>query len=313
MVSTTFTRRQGFTLIEMLAVIAIIAVLVSLLSAAVMKALEQGTKVRVVAELRQMDAACVAFKTRFGDYPPSWIRLRRDGNYDLRTNVNGIPLNVRDFMSYRIITQFWPRLQFPVNWNGDNNAPIGSVWELEGDQCLVYFLGGIPYQTPGTLATIGFSTDPTNPARGGTERIPAFFEFHNSRLRNLAGNGFWSYLDPYEETPYAYFSSWNKTPGYADATRQGTTFRTDCQRLGVWPYAEIAPSTAMSTRIWHRKITFQILSAGKDGRFGPGTNLTSTNPGYWTYKDAGNFASQFPDAADDLSNFHDLLMGVPTN
>lgn len=313
MTSRSF-RRSAFTLVELLVVIAIIGVLVGLTTAAVMKALEMGTRVRVTAELRQLDAACVAFKTRFGDFPPSWIRLRRDGNYNLNLDAAGQPIDRRDFMSYQILKQFWPRLQFPVNWNGDPNAPAGSVWELEGDQCLVYFLGGIPVQLIGsTLACTGFSTDPANPARISTERIPAFFEFHNGRFRNLAGNGFWSYLDPYEEKPYAYFSSWNKTPGYADATKQGATFRTDCPRLGVWPYAEIPPSAQFPVRHWHRKITFQILSAGKDGRFGPGSNLTTASPAYWTYQGAGNYAGRFPDAADDLSNFHDLLMGVPTN
>lgn len=306
-------QRGAFTLIELLVVIAIIAILVSLLSAAVMKALEQGTRVRVTAEIRQMDAACVAFKTRFGDFPPSWIRLRKNGNYNLTVDAAGNPVDVRDYMSYRILLQFWPRLQFPVNWNGDPNAPAGSVWELEGDQCLVYFLGGIPIQLTGTLACTGFSTDPVNPARISTERIPAFFEFNNSRFRNLAGNGFWSYLDPYEEKPYAYFSSWNKHPGYADATKQGATFRTDCPRLGVWPYAELPPTTQVPVRQWHRKITFQILSAGKDGRFGPGTNLTAASPAYWTYSEAADYATRFPNAADDLSNFHDLLLGIPTN
>lgn len=310
------TSRLAFTLIELLVVIAIIAVLVGLLSSAVMKALEVGIRVRVTTEIRQMDAACVAFKTRFGDFPPSWIRLRRDGNYNLNVDMIGNPVDIRDFMSYRILNQFWPRLKFPVNWNGDQNAPAGSVWELEGDQCLVYFLGGIPYQQGSVIGCLGFSTDPTNPARAGTERIPSFYEFHSARLRTLVGTpsgSFLNYLDPYEERPYVYFSSWNRTPGYSDATRQGATFRTDCQRLGVWPYALTQSVGMNSGRIWHRPITFQIISAGKDGRFGPGTNLSSANPAYWTYQGASIYAERFPDSADDLSNFHDLLMGIPTN
>lgn len=300
--------RHAFTLIELLVVIAIIAILVGLISAAVIKALEVGTRTRVSAELRQLDAACVAFKVRFGDYPPSRVRLRRDGNYDLRLDAAGRPVDRLDFLTYRALIQFWPRLKHPINWNGDVQAAPGSVWDLEGDQCLVFFLGGIPYRSTQTLGCLGFSTDPSNPARPGGDRIQAFYDFTGGRLRDLASNGFWSYLDPHGEQPYAYFSSWNKFPGYADATGWGT----DCPRLGIWPYAE-SPPTTDRVRMWHRSISFQILSAGRDGRFGPGTNLGIPSPGYWTFNQASAYAGRFPDAADDLSNFHDLLIGVPSN
>lgn len=303
--------RAAFTLIELLVVIAIIAVLTSLMSSAVVKSLEAGTRLRTTVEIRQLDAACVAFKTRFGDYPPSYVRLRKNGAYDLRLDAGGQPIDKRDFMSYQTLVTLWPRLKFPVNWNGDPNSRFDSVWELEGDQCLVYFLGGIPHG--GTVrACMGFSTDPQNPAGSGSERIQPFFEFDNNRLRELSGNGFYSYLDPYGEQPYAYFSGWGRTPGYADVTKQRTgPYRTDCPRLGVWPYAEIPPSTTTSNvRIWHRPISFQVLSAGKDGQWGIGTRLTDPSPAYWSYNQVGAYISRFPAASDDFSNFHDLTLGV---
>jgi hypothetical protein len=121
-------------------------------------------------------------------------------------------------------------------------------------------------------------------------------------------------MDPYGEQPYVYFCAYDRMPGYADATFDGT-YRSDCARLGVWPYAQIPPTPDGLPRSWHRPITFQIISAGRDGRFGPGTDLTSANPGYWTPRSPDAYVGQlgrFRDAADDVSNFHDFLLGVPS-
>ena len=59
---------------------------------------------------------------------------------------------------------------------------------MEGPDCLVFFLGGIPQKTANGWAVAGFGTNPLNPMAGSVpatawpNRTPPLFEFNNSRL-----------------------------------------------------------------------------------------------------------------------------------
>src|SRR5207247_2502159 len=122
------------------------------------------------------------------DYIPSrfWLAERLN-DYDLRINPNtGQPVNPLAVESLAYLQRLWPQLTAPgapwalinpatnqrynpsvpvpdfIDWNGNGNADGPVI--LEGDQCLVFFLGGIPIQ--GTPAgVLGFSTDPRDPSR----------------------------------------------------------------------------------------------------------------------------------------------------
>ncbi len=102
---------------------------------------------------------------------------------------------------------------------------------LEGDECLAFFLGGIPLNTGGTGAPAqwsmsGFGKLPTNPFSNNLNsstafmyngnRTPPIFEFKNERLVDIVntrfpkGNGFPSYTDSLGTgKPFAYFSGWS--------------------------------------------------------------------------------------------------------
>src|SRR5262245_19877978 len=62
-------RRQGFTVIEMLIVIAIIATLVALTVPAVMKAREASLRASCVNNLRQFGIAVTAYHGKVGHFP----------------------------------------------------------------------------------------------------------------------------------------------------------------------------------------------------------------------------------------------------
>jgi hypothetical protein len=159
--------------------------------------------------------------------------------------------------------------------------PLPSV-ELEGDQCLVFFLGG-----PNNR---GWSTKATDPL-ADTEDQFRFYDFspkglkEPSRLKDVHGNGYPSYLDQWG-TPYAYFSSNTKgqdrwIPGlYAD----------DCLLLQLKPYRAANPDS------------WQIISAGRDRKFGlEGANWPSVKPPLYRPGSAGY---------DDISNFTSRNLGT---
>jgi hypothetical protein len=236
---------------------------------------------RVRFEIRWLAQAVGAFKQEFNvTWLPSRILLREDGAYNLNNQVE------KDTVVF-FQQMFGKRLNLAgIDWNGDgviSNEPV----TLGGDQCLVFFLGGIP--APGTPeAVLGFSTDPTNPAAGTRTRRGPFLEFDPRRL--VEGNaGFFRYLDAFNKgSPYAYFSSYNTTNGY---NRYGSS---DCEALGVSPYQE-------SEEVFINPKGFQILSAGRDAVFGAGGTSWEPTRGY----PAGD------PGADHLSNFSASRLGSP--
>ena len=73
--------RGGFTLVELLVVIVILAVLIGLLVPAINGALRTARKAAVSSEINQLASALAAFKSKYGDYPPSRFLCGESGNY----------------------------------------------------------------------------------------------------------------------------------------------------------------------------------------------------------------------------------------
>lgn len=235
-------------------------------------------------DISQLSNAIGGFKTAFGMYPPSRIKLSETGKYNLSEALD------RD--SVECLKKMFPRANLEnIDWNG--NGQIDGLEQdgdviLEGDQCLVFFLRGIQHN--------GFSINKQNPSTKGGTRIGPFFEFAEHRLKpngNLASkHGYLSYHDGFQSNFYAYFCG-------GPHNRYGTT---DCATLKVWPYAkQVTPDI-----VYINPNSFQILSAGKDGIFGTGTVLPNGQP--WTTEEARKID---PAGADDMSNFHPKLLGVP--
>jgi prepilin-type N-terminal cleavage/methylation domain-containing protein len=318
------TARAGFTLVELLVVIAIIAVLVSLFAGAVVVVMRKVDEVKAHSDIDQMQSACNTFKQQLKvPYIPSRIRLYEDGGYN--------PNDQLDADSLAYLKRMFPKLQFPVDWNGDGVVayPNGQPqrWELEGDQCLVFFLGGLQVQSPN--ACVGFSTNPANPMQPGGDRINGgpFFQFPGTRLfsrgiaspSGLPSGSFFSFQDPFLKNYYAFFSSYKAANGYnryfdyyyavtAGNNNNNPYGVSDCRSLGVWPYA----STLGSLPRYQNPETFQIICAGPNGRFGTGTVIFNSPtypavnvPGQWLGGPLWDASSPTVSAGgeDDLSNF----------
>jgi prepilin-type N-terminal cleavage/methylation domain-containing protein len=313
--TTSLARRPGFTLVELLVVVTIIIILAGLLTAAVFPVLKNREIVITANDINQLSNALEAFKTKYGlkRYPPARILLKErvrafdPGNPATMPALGGYDVtNPFQRESLEFIREVWPRITGTVigaastsnppivNWSGKTalTASMNGSWTLEGDQVLVFFLGGIPVAGAGT----GFSTNPIDPSYhvgrpNFPEVVQPFFEFKADRLGARHGTSpFWSYRDGYNREVYAYLSSYKAGNDY---TFFGPT---DCPTLNVAPYRE-PTATGAPVRFYKRE-GFQIISAGRDGVFGPG--------GVWTPA----MGDTMPAAGrDDQSNFHPGLLG----
>jgi prepilin-type N-terminal cleavage/methylation domain-containing protein len=208
--------RSGFTMIELIVVILIILVLAALLLPAVMGAWNKSKFVQQVDDMGKLTAGLEAFKQKYGMYPPSRIRLREGTAYNTTEAF--------DAHSLKMLKAIWPSfnpvtVSTPMNdpntatvaatrrylWCCDRPNKIGDptqwtdTYELEGDECLVFFLGGIA-QFDRTLPNPeiilhGFTRRANDPSGIPNAAIPAtisrdspFVEFQANRLfvRNAA-------------------------------------------------------------------------------------------------------------------------------
>ena len=71
------THRRGFTLVELLVVISLIALLVTLILPAVQQAREAARRIHCRNNLRQMGLALASYNDAFGIHPPALINSGR--------------------------------------------------------------------------------------------------------------------------------------------------------------------------------------------------------------------------------------------
>ncbi len=289
------TARAGFTLIELLIVIGIIAVLVSLTAAAVMRVRYKAFELQIRNDISQLSTATQQFNVENNvDYFPSRIRLRNDGAYDI---ANANPLIAQyEKESYTFLKRVWPRLwtRGAVNWFPD--SPGQPYYDLTGEQCLVFFLGGI--QQNGTC--LGFAVNVADPTvlTGSRKQL---FDFPVARLLPVSNGNYAPlvFLDPLKERPYAYFSCYGTDNGY---NRYWSLFGADSPSIAGGAYYDLPQSLATPPKtIFYNKGSFQIICAGIDKTFGPG--------GAWDARSGTPFQQGADGGYDDLSNFHDKIMG----
>jgi prepilin-type N-terminal cleavage/methylation domain-containing protein len=296
--------RGGFTLVELLVVVTIIAVLIALISSGVMAALSKGTEVSVRNEVTQLANGVQAFKAQFQvQYIPDRLVLPPvpDPSDDVSTQKW-----VAD--SQVFLKSVWPRLN-PANmvkaqyWQAGKSRQI-----LHGDQVLVWALGG----WRDGQNVFGFNTDPTDPMKPytpGQQRHGPFFEgFTTDRLKLFTSqtgpeiktlpkraSNFPSFVDYYGKVPYLYFSSGKAGNDYgSDATRGAIAAPQDDPNT---PWAPVLPYK-ISTNKFANASGFQIVSAGKDGLFGIGDQNWSGGGGQLS-----------PFGRDDISNFSATKLG----
>lgn len=278
--------RTAFTAIELLVVVTIIALLAALLVGAASKVLALQARTEAASDITRMQQSLETAKAAYNniEYLPSKLRLFNDINIYRTSNDAEIKRSaavLRKMFGRRFITN-----GTTVNWGpAQANTPAGCT--LTGSECLVFYLGGIP--DTANRRCLGFSNDPLNPTASGGERLGPFYDFKTTRLTAGPSSAYFQYLDPWG-TPYAYFgaySSNNYDASHAEAfsTKEGSTT--------VGPYG--------SSSNWINPKTYQIISAGRNLRFGAGAATWNASSGY----------GDIVDGADDLSNFSSTELRDP--
>lgn len=261
-------RRRGFTLVEMLVVMAIIAVLAAILLPAINAARRAARNNRIAQELNQLAQAVEAYKQKYGDYPPDFA------------DVNAVARHMRK--------------AFPRHTEGSTNtgmtrpdgtdAKVGASWadvsKLDRSEALVFWLGMVKKDARLPL--------------NGSGKLDPMFPFKEDRLRDRDSDGWYEYYpQDGKDAPYVYFVARDGTSpadGILDYDNNNFTFS---GTLILYPYkTNTGPSGATQ---WANKTTFQIISAGIDGDFGT-ANVDKVFPVGTNYS-RGDM--------DNISNFSD--------
>jgi prepilin-type N-terminal cleavage/methylation domain-containing protein len=228
----------GFTLVELLMVIAIIAMLMGLLSVAVWRALDTANRTAVVVEIEQLSSAMNAYKEANVQYPPSMSELvvadrkihfmrhvqaaYTNANYGVTAaHFDNLRNNMRNVNALGTGSQ-------PYTFALNGTATLIDLNTLDQAEALVFWLGGLP--TPckpdGTPVAsnrlFGFNKDKDNPFKrdAATQeatdplrfRTESKFDFKAERLHDNDNDGFLEYL-PQAATagslaaPFVYFDA----------------------------------------------------------------------------------------------------------
>lgn len=272
--STHRSPRSGFTLLELLAVITIIAILLALILPAMSGAIRNARNAQVSAEITRLETAISNFKNEYGIEPWSEIVLTEDPattawRTDSKTKLR------RMFGSFTFSGQndFNDDGTFDGDTSGNDATLSTGEIRLTASESLVFFLGGIPNN--GTV--IGFSKNPLSPFnKTSTSRTDVLFDFQTDKFVDLDGDGMPEYLDASDgQTQPYHFASSNNGQGYTSG-------------VGYYLDASGLP--------WNRD-THQIISPGEDGIIGPPTPI---NP---VYTPDTELTGDRREEADNITNF----------
>ena len=236
---------RGFTLVELLVVIVIIAMLAALLVPAVMVAMGRAKQARIKSEIDMLHMAVMKYKSEFGAIPPS-------------ANDNG-----RVLMHLRRLFPRTNTTYYTTTTNNNNDPPTclkglfsnkyfipSNQFILRSDTALAYWLSG-------------YSASSTSPF---SSPLVPIYDFDKSRLESDAGVGVGN------EPAHPGFTGRFHSPGQS---KSGFYSYISSANYTGNSEVENDPSTGLP----FNPITFQILHPGRDEAYGTEDDLSNFWPG----------------------------------
>ena len=268
---------SGFTLVELLVVMAIIGILVSMLAVAIGPVLTRVQEGAVTTELMQMDAAVQKFKADNGFFPPSF---NADGINPAGSSAQLLPFLNLLSPNHREGTQMpgaaTGTTRLDVWW-----ANIGS--NLDDRSSIVFWLSGVcankQYPLTGNVGNntlpVAFNANKVFVAGMTTVTdfdVPrtVFFDFKNAQLEDTGldlstgtssvalGTGIRIYNTPYKNKK----SDKGKSYFYRDSASYPANFRAASYPLAYYASIDI---NGTATDLPANPGTFQIYTFGQDG------------------------------------------------
>ncbi len=241
-------RSPGYTLVELLMVVAIIGLLMALLLPAIQRARLSARRARVQMEIEQLSQALTQYRNKYGEYPPNYFG-QSEGSHGANYGDMVVARHFRKrFPSLGAFGQNWVAVKTEVLTRTGRNIEFMTPAEA-----LVFWLGGF---SNNDFEMTGFNLNPQTPFTPGGQREAPLFDFDASRLRDPDGNGFPEYYPPGADlkTPYVYF---NALPSGEYVRYFGISSATGV----AWPYKTDAGA-------YVNPDSFQIVWSGFDYHYG---------------------------------------------
>jgi prepilin-type N-terminal cleavage/methylation domain-containing protein len=316
---------RGFTLTELLIVIAIIAVLASLITAASLAALRRAKQARISLALNELSTALENFKNDYGAYPPNAAYAATN-----ETGVGPADLAYEDFR--RALKKAFPRHREPDELAAALTAYGGAAGRdgpglvggglngMNAAEALYFWLGGFskdpqyPISGPGGPSFLANQLEQLE-GRDGNDVIDVGLLGPRSDNGTFAGryvvyevnvNGavqrrrinLWQYVPSGSRQPVVYFDASRHAPQQqwlpAGSGAGAQIYPVTRLPEGV---AEANVTNLAQAVIFANKGKFQILHAGIDDAWG---NMALLAPGGGLVYPSGPFIGEL---SDNLANF----------